>query len=111
MQSSMQRHRLLKAMNAEPVHAWMILAKCAAGLAVIVLIAVIGLDAPFDTATGAPTSVAAIAAAGAHANTRSQPHRKQVFDERRVRFAGAAGRRSLASEAVEPANRLPLAPR
>ena len=109
MQSSIERRRLLKAMNEGPVYARLTLAKCAAGLAAVALIAVIGAQAPINIATPTRLSAAAKGAAGAHENMRSQPHRKQVFDERRVRFGGGASRHSVAREAVEPDNQLPLA--
>ncbi len=111
MQSRIERERLLKLVGKEPVRSPLVLVQCAAGLAVMAVIAVIGLRAPINISAPSLSVATAKAAAGTRENMRAQPHRKQVFDERRVRFAGAAGRRSLASEAVEPANRLPLAPR
>ena len=103
MQSSIERRRLLQAMNAEPAHAWMVLAKCAAGLAVIVLLAAIGASERLDY--GAAGNVAA--AVTLHARQSAQEHRKQVFDDRRARFERGAGRHSIAREAVELANPLP----
>jgi hypothetical protein len=46
--SSIERQRLVKAMNVEPAHPWMVVARCVAGLAVIVLIAVIGVSENSD---------------------------------------------------------------
>ena len=105
MQSQVERERLLKLMGKEPVGSWLVLAKCAAGLAAVALIAVIGLGAPINIA--APTLKSAIfaAAAGARAHMRSQPHRKQVFDERRARFQGGVAAQNVAGQAGRPANR------
>ena len=101
MQSSIERRRLLKAMDAEPVHARMVLAKCAAGLAVIILLAVIGARESVER--GVAGGVAAPAAQPV------QEHRKHLFDERRARFEGGARRPRMASEAAKPANQLPRA--
>ncbi len=109
MQSSAQRRRLLKAMYAVPLHGWMVLAKCAAGLAVIVLIALIGKDASIDASTPTPRPAATAAAAGGGANVRAEPHRKKLFDERRSRYEAGANRNSVAGKAVKPANERPLA--
>lgn len=103
MQSSMQRHRLLKAMNAEPVHAWMVLAKCAAGLAVIVLIAVIGTSESLDH--GAADNVSAAVTPG---GKPVQEHRKQVFDERRARVDTTDKRTIRMIEVVDLPKDLPM---
>lgn len=109
MQSSAQRHRLLKAMYAEPLHAWIVLARCAAGLAVIALIAFIGRDAPIDISTHASRPATTAAVAGGVATVRAEPHRKRLFDERRSRHEGGANRNGVAGETVKPANERPLA--
>lgn len=99
MQSSRECRRLIQDMNAEPVQAWTVLVKCAAGLVVIVLLAGIGARASRDHVAGN------VEAAGApHAAQPAQAHRKQVFDGRRARFEGNAHRRNVAFEAVELAN-------
>ncbi len=108
MQSRVERERLLKLMGREPVGSWLVLARCAAGLAVIVLIVIFGLGAPINVVAPTPKPAAVAAAAGAPANMRSQPHRKLVFDERRARFEGGADRHSIASEAAQPIDRLPV---
>ena len=105
MQNSMQRHRLIKAMHVEQGRAWTVLAKCAVGLAVIALIAAIGAGDSFDQAAGGSPAAAFTARTGQPA----QAHRKQVFDERRARFAGGAGRHRVAGEATEGVDLLPLA--
>ena len=105
MQSSRQRRRLLTAMNAEPVHAWLVLVRCAAGLTVIVLLSLIGVRASIDP--GAPRHVAARAAP--HAGQLVQKHRKQMFDERRARFERGGDRHSIAGEVREAGYELPLA--
>ena len=99
MQSSSQRRWLLETLNIEPVQASLTLAKCAAGLAVIVLIAVIGATDRGDR--GAVSHVAA----GTPASVQpAQQHRKQVFDGRRARFQGYAERRSVAGATKMPEN-------
>ena len=42
----MERRKLLKQMQQEPVRSYMVLAKCAAGLTIVALIAVIGARDP-----------------------------------------------------------------
>lgn len=101
MVSSSERRKLLKSMNGEPAGAWFILAKCAAGLAVTVLIAVIGASERGDRETGSEVAVVVPPTA-----QPAQVHRKQVFDERRARFSGGADQRSVAGVAVRPSNRL-----
>ena len=92
-------------MNAEPVHAWLVLARCATGLAVIVLLSLVGVRASVDQ--GAARHVAA--AAAPHARPPAQQHRKQVFDDRRARFERSAGRHRIAGEVREAGYELPLA--
>ncbi len=92
-------------MGKAPVGRWMVLIKCAVGLAAVALIAVIGLGAPINVAAPAPKSATLAAAAGARANMRSQPHRKQVFDACRARFQGGAAAQNVIGQAAQPANR------
>ena len=96
MQTSKQRRRLLQEMESEPFRTWAVLAKCAGGLAVIVLIAVIGAGSTDD-----PEAISRAKDAAPHASQPAQQHRKQVFDERRARFAGAS--HNIASETSQRA--------
>ena len=106
MATKIERKRLMKTINDEPANAWMVLAICAVGLAVVVLIAVIGYSEDANrNASPVPASTLA-ASTPDTANARAQAHRKQVFDERRHSFAGNAGRHTVASEAAEPSNRM-----
>jgi hypothetical protein len=104
MQNSIRRRRLLQAMDAEPLRAWTVLAKSAAGLAVIALLAVIG--AGERRGHGAVRDVAA--AVTRHAAQAVEEHRKQVFDERRQRFEGKSGHRSVADGTLKPAYQSPV---
>jgi hypothetical protein len=104
MQSAQERRRLLRAMHAEPARAWMVLAKCAAGLAAIALIAAIGASDGVDHDVAGNV----VPDAAPRSGQTAQAHRTQVFDERRARFAGGAGRHSIASEVLERVNPLPL---
>ena len=108
MQSSVERKRLLKMMKDGPANAWMVLVKCASGLALIVLIAVIGISGHADRSAPAAATNAVAASAVEHAEKTAHEHRKHVFDERRQRFQGGAERKSVAGQAVQPANRLPV---
>ena len=92
MATNIERTRLMKTMNDEPANAWMVLARCAVGLAVVVLIAVTGYseDANRNAPGAADTTVAA--SASDPMNTRAQEHRKQVFDERRQQIGRASCR-------------------
>ena len=136
MLSSYERRKLLQATETEPVHARLTLAKCAAGLTVVTLLAVFGASedagrgsdnvaktvAPaaaqytlqdhedgFDPLPQAIQATAAPGSAAAVTPASAQPaqqHRKQVFDQRRARVDSGADRRSVVSKAVQPANRL-----
>ena len=105
MLSSVERRRLLKVIDVEPINAWMVLAKCAAGLVVIVLVAAVGFSQPADRGTSLAAAAVAVPVTGRF-DQSAQEHRKQVFDERRQRFQGNAARHSVASEAVEPSNQM-----
>ena len=104
MQSSIERRRLLKAMNEGPVYAGLVLAKCATGLAVIVLLALIGAHESLDR--GAAGNVAAASTPAA-----AQPvgaHRKQVFDERRSRLESGNQRNKRMFDVVDLPKDLPM---
>jgi hypothetical protein len=102
MQSASERRRLLDTMHQERVNPAAILTKCAAGLAIIVLLATMvvsdGRVVDGTAAQGTTPSRAAVA------GVRTEEHRKQVFDERHQRFQGDAEQRSVASKGEEPAN-------
>lgn len=98
MQSSFERTRLLKMMHAEPASVWRALAKCAAGPAVVALIATIGYSERADHEVArSPVATTAPELAG----ERALEHRKQLFDQRRQRFQGSHEQRSVASEALK----------
>ena len=108
MQSSIERKRLLKMIKEGPANAWMALVKCASGLALIVLITVIGNSGHADrSASAAATTAVAISAVG-HTEKMAHEHRKHVFDARRQRFQGGAERKSVAGQAVQQSNQLPV---
>jgi hypothetical protein len=98
MQTTKQRRRLLQQMASEPFRTWAVLAKCGGGLAVIVLIAVIGAGSTDD-----PAAISRANDAAPHVAQPVQQHRKQVFDERRARFAGGAPSHDIASETSQRA--------
>ncbi len=107
MQSSSERKQLLDTIYQEHVNPAVIIAECAAGLALVVLLVtmVISDERVMGGSAAQGTTSPRAAAAGASA----EAHRKQVFDERRQRFQSNAEQRSVASEAVEPTNQLPVA--
>ena len=109
MLSPAERNKLLQAMGDERAAGRAAIARCAAGLVVIVLIAVAGVVVPINITSSASKPAALTAAADPHGYSRAQQHRKQIFDERRARFEGDAGRRSVASGSLRPAEeRLPV---
>jgi len=101
MQTSKQRRRLLRDMEAEPFRTWAVLAKCGGGLAIVILIAVIGAGSTDDR-----EAVSRAKYATQHARQPVQEHRKQVFDERRARFAGGAPSHNVASDTSQRAVQL-----
>ena len=108
MQSSSERKRLLKVMKDESANAWLVLVKCAVGLAVIVLIAVAGKNGHADLGASVAATTAVAVSAVEQKEKRALEHRKQVFDERRQRFQGIADRNSVAQKAQQPSNQLPV---
>lgn len=78
-----ERNRLMRDYRREPVYAWGIVLRCAAGLAIVGLIATIGLQ------TGSEQQdVAAIPAK--HVTERaSLSHSKRLYEERGARFRSA----------------------
>ena len=105
MVTKIECKRLMKTMNDEPASAWMVLARCAVGLTVIVLIAVIGYSEHADRGASLAAATAVAASAADSADARAQEHSKQVFDERRQRFQGNAEGHTVASEAAEQSSR------
>lgn len=106
MQSSSERRRLEKAMADEPVDAWLVLTKCATGLAIVVLLVVLVVSDERVMSVYLAQRAAPVPAAAA--GTSAEEHRKQVFAERRQRFQGDAGQHSVASEMAEQSNQLPV---
>ncbi len=106
MQSSIERRRLLKMMSDEPINGFA-MAKCAAGLAIVVLLVVMAVSD--ERVIGGSVAQGTTPPRAAAAEVSAEAHRKQVFDERRQSFQGDAERRSVASEAVKPTNQLPVA--
>lgn len=106
MQSSRERKRLLDTMYQEHVNPAAILAKCVAGLAIVVLLVtmVVSDGRVMDGSAAQVTTPPRAAAAG----MRADEHRKQVFDERRQRFQRNTEQRSVASKAVESVNQSPV---
>jgi hypothetical protein len=104
MLNTLQRRTLIETMITEPLRAWLVLARCAAGLAAIVLIAVIGNGESADRrTTGNPTAESIPPAANS-----AQAHRKQVFEARRVRFDDSGRTRNVAGHAVRQFSQAPL---
>ena len=97
MQNLAERERLHKMLGDEPICAWFVLAKCAAGFAVVILLCVMSpREARVMDGVMVENSVGR-ATAGNRMNAAQ--HRKQVFTERHERFNGDAGQRSVVSEA------------
>ena len=93
-----RRQRLVSTMSDEPTYALGVVLKCGICLALLTLLVVIGStreeDGVASDARGsAPHAMAAAKFGGAAA------HRKEVFDERRARFAGNASERSVGKTA------------
>ncbi len=107
MQSSIECRRLLKMMSDEPINVRFAMAKCAAGLAIVVLLVVMAVSD--ERVIGGSVAQGTTPPRAAAAEVSAEAHRKQVFDERRQSFQGDAERRSVASEAVKPTNQLPVA--
>ncbi len=105
--SSIQRLRLVKAIDERPAYDRFGLAKCAVGLAGVALVVAIGIHATISIAL--PTSNAAAGvAASTREQMRAQQHRQQVLEERRARFENGGQRSHRATERVELPKDLPM---
>ncbi len=92
-------------MLPKPLRTWVVLAKCAAGLVAIALIAIIGVNSRLDGAT---------AQAGRNIDTArnterlAERDRRQTFNERRERFERHGDLGSVAGKSAQPGNRLSM---
>ena len=82
--TSQLRSRLMQQMNAEPeARQWMVLSRCGAGLAIVVLIAFIGISADERRDDNAAARVAV------QSVPTPEAHRREVFEQRRITFEQA----------------------
>lgn len=105
MQCSSERKQLLDTMYPERVTATVILAKCAAGLAIIVLL--VTMVASDGRVTEGPAARGATSPRAESAGVRAEEHRKQMFEARRQRFQSSAGRQNVAGQAAGAPNQSP----
>jgi hypothetical protein len=99
MQSSSECRRLMETMADEPVMARWELVKCAAGVAILVLLLVLVVsDERVMTGSLAQREAPPRAAT---AEMSAEEHRRHVFDERHQRFHGDGGQRRVVSEMAE----------
>jgi hypothetical protein len=99
MQNSIERRRLHRKLYDEPVCAWFVLAKCAAGLAIVTLLAAIAVSEERGASSTLAHRPIQKAATGTPEN--AEAHRRQLFAQRRLRFNGGDGRRSVVSETTD----------
>lgn len=101
MLSTTERERLMRQYSDDPAPPAHGVAKCAAGLLILMLLALV---AGSDDVGGIDRAARANAAGGiATAVPHAEAHRKQVFDERRARFE--SGNRARAEEMFARAGR------
>ena len=106
MQSSSERSKLMNAVADEPVMPRWELAKCAAGVAILVLVLVLVVsDERVMTGSLAQREAPSRDAA---AGMSAEEHRRHVFAERHQRFHGDRGQRHVASEMAEQSNPSPV---
>jgi hypothetical protein len=92
-------------MESDPFRTWALLAKCGGGLALFALIAFAKFNMPISTTAEAIRSPA-VSAVGSQRNMRAESHRKEVFEERRARFAQLGDQSRLGSKTLAPAEQL-----
>jgi hypothetical protein len=96
--NSTERQRLVSTMADEPTRALGVVLKCGICLALLTLLVVIGgareKEGAAPEARGSAPHSAAVAKLPSAA-----AHRKEVFDDRRARFAGNASERNIAGTA------------
>lgn len=81
MMTTQLRKRLMQQMDQEPdVRQWLVLSKCGAGLAIVALIAFIGISAEERR-----DDIAQVAEAARPMPT-PDAHRREVFEQRRITF-------------------------
>jgi len=105
MQNSNRLRRLLRELESDPLRTWAVVAKCGGGLAVIVLVVLIGAGSADNRDT-----IARAKEAASPAVQPAEAHRLQEFDERRQRFNGGNAPRNVAGKLAPPANRLAFMP-
>ena len=104
MLSTTERRRLMQRVADEPAVERAMIARCIAGLAVMVLIAAIGASAPTDS--GGKTLHAAQAAAQERVDRGASAHRRELFEQRRQNYMA---RHPQAASAESPAEVSPVA--
>lgn len=85
-----RRERLMRMASDEPAHGVATTVKCGACIGLLALLSVIGFGTGVNDAASPVAASTARNDASAHVGIRAEAHRKQVFDERRARFDGAA---------------------
>jgi hypothetical protein len=93
-----ERQRLLSTMADAPTQALAVVLKCAVCLALLTLLVVVGGNRETDGVAPGARGSAPYAASAAELSGAAT-HRKEVFDERRARFAGNASERRVAETA------------
>ncbi|MEO5765347.1 MAG: hypothetical protein ABIR52_08580 [Casimicrobiaceae bacterium] len=91
----------MRTMSGEPLHAAATVLKCAVGLALLALIAVIGVSGNNNEMVASATSGAGRASTWTGSWGPAAAHRKQVFDERRAQLESAEPSRVVAGSARE----------
>ena len=102
MQCTSERNRLVETMAEEPVNAWLVLTRCAASLAIVVLL--VALVVSDSRVMDGSIAQGAVSSRTAAAGESMEEHRRRVFVERQQRFKGNTGQRSVASEMAELSN-------
>jgi hypothetical protein len=100
MDSPKLREDVRRHMAEEPWVTAGVLCKCAAGIAAVTLLAVMGAHAEKRDEQGQARKP--VYETQAPAPTSAEAHRKQVFDERRARFDGTRRATGLAQKQESP---------
>jgi hypothetical protein len=87
MVTTRYRQQMMQQMEDQSLVGKLILARCAAGFCVLVVIAVAGASVPVGPDSGAAMAARVEAQIGQQGNAAA--HRREVFEQRRQRYADA----------------------
>jgi hypothetical protein len=110
MQNASERQKFMRQFGDEPALRTRMVAKTAAGLLIVLLLAVIGSGSEGRSSGDGSVAQSANGAAPATAPLQAEAHRKYVFDERRRHFESQQPQQRMMANADRRAQQSSAAP-